>query len=250
MIRVLCMAVGCVFALAGCFDIEQRIELNEDMSGTATITMAIDMEPMAYVGAMMERAMSGQEGEPTEAEIAAARQEMIEQQTDDEMPDAAAVKAAAKESLPDGIRLVSADFTQEELKVRYVMTLAFDNVSDLGDLELANPQGVEDDGSNPMDKPFEGLKIVDEGDTLLITSEPLNPAKDQMESGQIPPEGEEIFRRVMGGLRVAFILKTPFEAIEHNATRVDGDTLYWEYDAQALMGQAGTAEPSRARFRK
>jgi hypothetical protein len=25
MIRVLCMAVGCVFALAGCFDIEQRI---------------------------------------------------------------------------------------------------------------------------------------------------------------------------------------------------------------------------------
>ena len=62
MIRVLCMAVGCVFALAGCFDIEQRIELNEDMSGTATITMAIDMEPMAYVGAMMERAMSGQEG--------------------------------------------------------------------------------------------------------------------------------------------------------------------------------------------
>ena len=175
---------------------------------------------------------------------------MIEQQTDDEMPDAAAVKAAAKESLPDGIRLVSADFTQEELKVRYVMTLAFDNVSDIGDLELANPQGVEDDGSNPMDKPFEGLKIVDEGDTLLITSEPLNPAKDQMESGQIPPEGEEIFRRVMGGLRVAFILKTPFEAIEHNATRVDGDTLYWEYDAQALMGQAGTAEPIRARFRK
>ncbi len=250
MIRALCIAVGCVFALTGCFDIEQRIELNEDMSGTATISMAIDMEPMAYVGAMMERMMAGQEGEPTAEEIAAARQQMIEQQTDDEMPDAAAVEAAAKESLPDGIRLVSADFTQEELKVRYVMTLAFDNVSGLGDLELANPQGVEDDGSNPMDRPFEGLQITDEGDTLLITSEPLNPAKKQMESGQIPPEGEEIFRRVMGGLKVAFVLKTPFEAIEHNATRVDGDTLYWEYDAEALMSQAGTAEPIRARFRK
>ncbi len=250
MIRVLGIAVGCAFALTGCFDIEQRIELNEDMSGTATIAMAIDMEPMASVGAMMERMMAGQEGEPTADEIAAARQQMIEQQTDDELPDAAAVEAAAKESLPDGIRLVSADFTQEELKVRYVMTLAFDALAGLSDLKLANPRGVEDDGSNPMDRPFEGLQITDEGDTLLITSEPLNPAKEQMESGQIPPEGEEIFRRVMGGLRVAFVLKTPFEAIEHNATRVDGDTLYWEYDAKALMSQAGTAEPIRARFRK
>ena len=250
MIRALCIAMGCVFPLTGCFDIEQRIELNEDMSGTATIAMAIDMEPMAYVGALMERVMAGREGEPTEEEIAAARREMIEQQTADDMPDAAAVEAAAKESLPDGIRLLSADFTQEELKVRYVMTLAFDNLGGLGDLKLGNPRGVESDGENPIDRPFEGLKYIDEGDTLLITSEPLNPAKEQMESGQIPPEGEEIFRRVMGGLRVAFILKTPFEVVEHNATRVDGDTLYWEYDAQALMGQAGTAEPIRARFRK
>jgi hypothetical protein len=36
------------------------------------------------------------------------------------------------------------------------------------------------------------------------------------------------------GLRVAFKITAPFEVLEQNATRKEGNTLIWEYDVARL----------------
>ena len=36
------------------------------------------------------------------------------------------------------------------------------------------------------------------------------------------------------GLRLAFRIDAPFQVVEHNATKKDGQALFWEYDLKTL----------------
>ena len=56
----------------------------------------------------------------------------------------------------------------------------------------------------------------------------------------------------MSGVRVSFRIQAPHEVVEHNATKVDGDTLLWDYDMKALqkMGEEGADEGTLVRFKK
>ena len=59
------------------------------------------------------------------------------------------------------------------------------------------------------------------------------------------------YARVIAGLRVAFRIDAPFEVVEHNATAVEGGTLIWEYDSEALTTAAAQApQQIRVRYRK
>ena len=46
--------------------------------------------------------------------------------------------------------------------------------------------------------------------------------------------GDEMLTDMLEGLRIAFRIEAPFAVVEHNATRVDGRALYWEYDVSSL----------------
>src|SRR6188508_3317321 len=73
--------------LTGCFDIEQTLTLERNMSGKAGFSMKINMEPMADFMLMMQRSMEGKTGAPTEAELAKARKEFVESgKSKEEMP--------------------------------------------------------------------------------------------------------------------------------------------------------------------
>ena len=47
----------------GCFDIEQSLTLNKDLSGKAGFKMGVDMEPMVLFMAQMARGMEGKEAQ-------------------------------------------------------------------------------------------------------------------------------------------------------------------------------------------
>ena len=54
------------------------------------------------------------------------------------------------------------------------------------------------------------------------------------------------------GLRLAFRIDSPFEVVEHNATRKEGQALLWKYDLKTLskMTPEQMSKGVRVRFKK
>jgi hypothetical protein len=107
-----------------------------------------------------------------------------------------------------------------------------------------------------MESPFGGLKIVDEGATLLITSPALDPAGGQKAQMSKMPQMDAAMKGQMEAmfknLRVAFKITAPFTVVEHNSHRREGDTLIWEYSLAALekLTAEQKAQGIRVRYRK
>src|SRR6185436_9923176 len=65
------------FLVTGCFDIEQTLTLERNLSGKAGFSMKVDMEPMVFFMTQMKREMDGKKGPPTAAEIAEAKKDFL-----------------------------------------------------------------------------------------------------------------------------------------------------------------------------
>lgn len=245
------VALVCLLLSGGCLQIEYGLVLNRDLSGTANIDALVNLESMAYVAARMQRMFSGRSGEPTEQEIAQAREEMIAQ-ADRETPSEAELREDIESDLPDGVTLLSAENVVEGLHRGAKVRVRFDHIERLNDVTI-QPGDESDPAGPPESEPFGDLRVVDEGETLLITNAPLDPLQVQEEV--MGPMGggemEGMVREAFRDLRVAFSIQTPFEVVEHNATRVDGDVLWWEFDLESFMGpESAAADHIRVRYRK
>ena len=242
---------GCLLLLTGCFDMEFAVKLDENLSGTVAMDVGVNMESIVLMMATMERAFSGQEGPPTAAELEAARQEMMAELDQEEQFDFERDRAEMAEGLPDGVELLDVSQTREGLKYGVNAMFSFRHVNLLDEIILDEQQDPEaPPGENPLDRPFEGFSFVDEGSTYLLTTSPLNPYEDQAESEQLPPGQEDLLLQMFQGLRFAFSVEAPFEVVEHNAHRVDGRRLIWEYDLARLQAPEEAAAGIMVRFRK
>lgn len=227
------------FVLAGCIDIEQTLTLDRNMSGQAGFAMKFDLEGMARMMAQMKRAMEGKEGAPTQAEIDAVAKEMQASGKTTAPEDIERQKAELAKSLPAGVKLLNASFKENGLRMAADLAFGFDHVSKLKEIKMPGKDAATGPmpGGNPVDSPFGGLQVTDEGKTVLITSPVENPAGDQ--KSQMPPGADpETMKQVeemLKGLRVAFKITSPLDIVEHNAHRKDGNTLVWEYDLKALQ---------------
>lgn len=246
------VAVSLVF-LTACFDVEQALKLQKDLSGEVGFTMTIDMEPMFMFMYRMQREMKDQKGEPTAAEIAQARKEFL---ASGKKSGSTPSKADVENNLPKGIKLLSHSVTEDGLKMTAKINLAFDHVSKLSevDLKTGKKAAAGPGPGNPFEKPFP-LTIKDEGGTLLLTMEAVNPAAEQKEqTGQMKmsPEETKIIEDAFKSLRVAFRIDSALPVVEHNATRKEGQTLYWEYDVKTLnkMTPQQLSEGVKLRLRK
>lgn len=250
---VLCLAVG----LTACFDIEQNVELNEDLSGSTRLKMGVSFEPMAVMMAAMQKSFSGDESPPTAEEIETARQEMLSQkESQKESFDFDAEKAKMEKELPEGITLQGMDIRDEGLEMVIDLALGFDHVSKLSGLDLAGNEEEQEGQVNPMPDFFDNLQVREEGEFIIVENLPSNPKAVMEEQSPMPmsgdEEGMEMFEEMFKDLRFAFTLKAPFEVVEHNATRKDGDTLIWEYDVEALeaLGESEVPEGIKVRYRR
>lgn len=248
----------------GCFDIEQSLTLDKDMSGKAGFTMKVDMEPMVGFMTRMQREMQGKTGEPTKAELDATRKEMLDSKKSETKGDFEKDRKELQSKLPKGVTLLDSSFKEDGLQIAANFLFGFDNVSKLNQIKFpkkgegegeegqqAGPPGTQ----NPVESPFDGLQVVDEGKTILVTSPAENPiadSKEQAASMDLSPEAKKQMEEMFKGLRVAFKITAPFEVVEHNAHRKEGNTLIWEYDLKSLekMKPEQLAQGVRVRYRK
>ncbi len=70
--------------------------------------------------------------------------------------------------------------------------------------------------------------------------------------GELTPDMKKQMEEAFKGLRIAWKIQAPFEVIEHNATRKEGNTLIWEYtlDTFEKMKPGETPPPIRVKYKK
>ena len=227
-------------ALTGCFALEHQITLKSDLSGTMHQSVTLDTKPMVYLVATMTKSFVGETGPITDEDIETAR-------NDAQLDERETIHVGP---LPDGVTLISTETSEEGYLVRHEARFAFTHLSRLSQLDFSAGEATEEPQS-----PFEGLKIVDDGDTLLIITAPVNPLTAQdpawVEPFEDSPELEKILTSALAGMRVAIVLEAPFEVVEHNATRHKGNRLYWEFGAATLLEKPETLPTQlRVRYRK
>ncbi|MCU1229881.1 MAG: hypothetical protein JWO97_2765 [Acidobacteria bacterium] len=250
MIRNRGIFIAAIFALfaTGCFEIEQSVELKKDMSGTAHLTLGVDMEPMITIMAKVQKEMSGDKSPLTKAEIEAAKAEFRKSQkkttTKTEDP-----RKEAEAGLPPGVKLLDVSVTEKEFGMVTNMKFAFDKLSSLTGVKL----GTKKEGEGPgdptkksiLDSPFQGLEVSETASTITISTKPQNPAeKVKAEAGEKGPpmdaETEKMMNDAFKNMRIAWKITAPFEVASSNATRREGNTLIWEYDFAKMQKLAAS----------
>ena len=233
-IKFVFVVLLCVF-LTGCFEIEQSINLQKDLSGTADFHMGIDMEPMVVIMAQMGKEMGGQKGPLTAAELAKAKADFKKQMASKKSDPAPDRKEMEKE-LPPGIKLLDFKATEKEFGVAMDMKFGFDKVANLIGVKMPQKEGSDPTSKNVMDTPFEGLQVIEKGNLITVQTKPANPAEkvneDVAQQGgpKLDPEMEKMMKDAFSKMRVVYRLTAPFTIVSHNATRKEGNTLIWEYD--------------------
>lgn len=226
------VALSILILLAGCFEIEQSINLDKNLSGTADFHLGIDMEPMVVVMAQFAREMEGKKGPITAAELAKAKADFKKGMTS--KPSAPPSKEEMSKDLPPGVKLLDAKFTEKEFGVATDLKFGFEKLQSLVNIKLPSKEGGDPTQKNIIDTPFEGLELVEKGNTLTIRTKPQNPAQSVKEEAADAPKldaaTEKLVRDAFGKMRVVYRITTPFTVVSHNAMRKEGNTLIWEYD--------------------
>jgi len=234
--KSLVLVVLCVF-LTGCFQIEQSINLNPDLSGTADFHLGIDMEPMIVIMAQVGREMEGKKGPMSAAELAKAKADFKKQMKEKKTPGSEPTKADVAKELPKGVKLLDFKATEKDFGVATDLKFGFDKIASLVGVKMPSKKegGGDPTSKNVIDSPFEGLQVIEKGNTITIQTKPVNPAEKVNEEAtaqapKIDPEMEKMMKDAFKNLRVVYRLTAPFTIVSHNATRKEGNTLIWEYD--------------------
>jgi hypothetical protein len=214
----------------GCFEIDQSINLEKNLSGTADFHLGVDLEPMVLVMAQFAHEMGGAKGPVTAEELAKARDDFKKSSTKkgDDL-----TRADIEKGLPEGVKLLDYKMSERDFGIDSNFKFGFDRVSRLIGVKLPS-KGDDPTQKNVIDSPFDGLELVEKGDTLTLRTKPLNPQEAvQKEAENAPPldaEAEKLIRDAFGKMRVTYRVTAPFTIVSHNATRRQGNTLIWEYD--------------------
>ena len=254
------LSVCLLLLLPGCFDIEANLVLEKDLSGTAGFSLTMDMEPMVYVMASMERAFTGEEGPPTEEELKAAREELLADMESEEEISEEEMWEEAEKDLPEGFELHELSLVREGLKTKMHFLVDYPHIDRLHELKMDEPGKGEEEAMpgepsaeefGSLSEPFADIRLVDEGDTYLLESGAPNPIEDARESGTGMEGFEEMLGQVFKNLRVAMTIQVPGEIVEHNAMRVEGNKLIWEFSFETLEDTSGAdLEYIMVRFKK
>ena len=226
-------ALVLLLVTAGCFEIEQSINLEKNLSGTADFHLGVDLEPMVVVMAQFAREMEGKKGPLTAAELAKARAEFKKTKSGTG-PGEPPSREEIEKGLPEGVDLLDLKFTEKEFGVVSDFKFGFDRLSNLVGVKFPSKEGGDPTQKNIIETPFEGLELVEKGDTLTIRSTAQNPAESVKEQAAEGPKMdaamEKMVRDAFSKMRVVYRITAPFTVVSHNATRKEGNTLIWEYD--------------------
>lgn len=228
---------GIAWFAAGCMQFEYGITLEEDLSGTADVDIRVDLDRVAYMSAYIQNAFGGEGGEPSAEQIEEARQEVLTEMDEDEDFSEESLRAEIEPDLPDGVELVYVNVNRDELLTTMNMRFAFDHVDKLKEIRLDDDDEGDDEGAPIDSEPFRELEIIEEGDEIIIRSEPINPME---EMDELPWVSDDMMDKLLEGLAITFTVTSPFKVEEHNATRKNGNTLVWEFNLETLKSGEST----------
>ncbi len=240
--KVFAVALLSLFA-TGCFEIEQSIVLEKDMSGTADFKLGVDMEPMVMIMAKVQKEMGGDKSPLTKEEIAAVKADFKKNAKKSEST-SEDPKKEVEGGLPPGVKLLGVKVDEKEFGMTTTMKFAFDKLASLVNVKLNSKKEGEGAGDptkkSVIDSPFQGLEVSETAKTITIHTKPQNPAdKVKSEAGEQGPkldaDTEKLMNDAFKNMRVAWKITAPFEVVSSNATRREGKTLIWEYDFQKLQ---------------
>jgi hypothetical protein len=222
-----------LFLTAGCFEIDQAIVLEKDLSGTADFHLGVDLEPMVVIMAQFAREMEGKKGPVTEAELTKARAEFKKSSSSKSEKDEPN-RADIEKELPEGVKLLDYKVTERDFGVASDFKFGFDRISRLVGVKLPSKKGGDPTQKNVIDSPFQGLELVEKGDTITLRTKPINPQeavqKEAADAPKMDAEAEKLMKDAFGKMRVTYRITAPFTVLSHNATRKQGNTLIWEFD--------------------
>lgn len=242
------LVAGVAWFAAGCMQFDYGITLEDDLSGTADVDLAIDLDRVAYMSAYIQNAFGGEGGEPSAEQIKEAREEILAEVDEDEDFSVESMRAEIEPDLPDGVVLLYANVDRDELLTTVNMRFAFDHVDKLKEIRLDDDDDGEGSGAPVDSEPFENLEIIEDGDEIIIRSEPINPMEEIDEMGEMPFVSDEMIEKLLQGFSVTFSITSPFKVEEHNATRKEGKTLVWEFNLETL--KSGEATGIHARLKR
>lgn len=238
-------ALALVLASTGCFEIEETIELNKDLSGKAGVKIGIDLDPLVVVMTQIKREMEGKTGPATKAELDAARAEFKKKSSSEPKEDPEKVRREIESELPEGVKLLDLKIEEKDLGMVSMFHFSFDKLSRLVEVKLPSSGEIDPTKKNMLDSPFEKLEVIDKGKTITIQTRPVNPTQSVREEAsqntEVDPETEKMMEDAFKDLRVSYRISAPLEIVSHNATSVDGNTLIWTFDLETFkkMEKAG-----------
>jgi len=236
------VALAILLLLTGCFQIDNAITLKNDLSGTADFHLGIDMEPMVLIMAQVGREMEGKKGPIPPEELAKAKADFKasakKNATKKEKPSEKPKKEDVEKGLPPGVKLISFDAKEQDFGVDTYFKFGFDKLSDLVGVKLPSSKSEDPTKKSVIDTPFEGLEVVEKGNTITIRTRPQNPSekvKEETKEGGGPKmdaDTEKMMKDAFSKMRVTYRITAPFKIVSHNATRQEGQTLIWEYNME------------------
>lgn len=253
-----------VLSLTGCFEVDQGITLQPDLSGTATMHVVIDMEGGVPMIARMQRQMMGGQGEPTAEDLEGARAQMIQQQESGRRKQEAEFEARRQkiiENLPAGVTLGDVSIVHSGLMSTMSVSFAFDHVSKLPQITMPKEEPKAGGngrrarpaaGAPTMEKPFENLVVEETDTTVKLSMRPTKLAdpKDMAPAGA-PPGIAEGVKELMAKASYDLTISSPLAVAETNATERAEGGVVWRWDAAALEAHAaGTGEVPTVTFTK
>ena len=227
--------------LTGCFEIDETITLDKNMSGTAEFHLGVDLEPMVVVMAQFAKEMEGKKGPVTEAELAKAREDFKKSSASTKKSsDKLDIKEIEKD-LPEGVKLLSHNVTERDFGMATDFKFGFDKLSRLVDVKLPSKEG-DPTKKNVVDSPFDGLELIEKDGTFTIRTKPINPQelvqKEAADAPKLDKDTEKLIKDAFSKMRVTYRITAPFPIVSHNATRKQGNTLIWEYDMARFEAMA------------
>ncbi|HYO77671.1 MAG TPA: hypothetical protein VE010_14515 [Thermoanaerobaculia bacterium] len=227
------LAVLSLLLLTGCFEVEQSIDLERNLSGKAGFRLGVDLEPMVVVMARFARVMDWKSGPMSAEELAKAKAEFKKSSSNVKEK---LSRADIEAQLPEGVTLLDFAIDERDFGVVSDFRFGFERISQLVGVKLPS-KGKKPTDRTIIDSPFEGLEVSESANTITIRSKPQNPPEAvKAEAGdlELDEATKQIVRDAFGKMRVAYRITAPFEVVSHNATRRDGKTLVWEYDLRTL----------------
>lgn len=187
---------------------------------------------MIAIMAQFAHDMEGKKGPVTAADIEKAKADFRRNAKKSGSDKPPSLDEMRKE-LPEGVKLLDFKVKENELAIDSDFRFGFDKLQQLVGVKLPSKKGADPTQKNVVDTPFEGLELVEKGDTITIRTKPVNPAQAVKEEAKDAPKmdaaTEKLMRDAFKDLRVTYRISAPFTVVSHNATRREGNMLIWEY---------------------